>query len=87
MFRRSTRPEDEPQPPCHAYREVERVLPPGYLVANEPPTQGRKLIVTSRVDGLTSYWEMDPSTARYVYETLRTEGRPVDCTSAQYDNR
>jgi hypothetical protein len=79
--------ERPPQRPCHAYREVERALPPGFLVANVPPTTGRKLIVTSQRDSVTSYWEMDPMTAHFVFEELQHSGAEVNITSANYDNR
>lgn len=79
--------EDAPQPPCHAYREVEAVLAPDYLVAQQPPPTGRKLIVSSLVDRVTSYWEMDPWTARFVFDQLKANGAQVHVTSADYDNR
>jgi hypothetical protein len=79
--------EHTPQPPCLAYREVVACLPPWYLVAHCPPDKGRKLIVTSRIDRVSSYWEFDPDTARFVFDKLRDTGRPVDCTSTNYDNR
>lgn len=78
--------DDAPQPPCHAYREVEAVLSPAYLVAHTPPPRGRKLIVSSLVDRVITYWEMDPYTARFVYDQLRDNGAQVHVTSADYDS-
>lgn len=78
---------DAPRRPADAYMYVTNILPPGYLVANTPPLQGRKLMVKAYTDNVATFWEMDKDTARFIFNKLRDTGAPVDVTSSDYDNR
>lgn len=80
-------PEDYPRPPADAYFMVQNILPPGYLVANQAPTRGRKVMVKSHIDSVMTYWEMDKRTAVFVITELRRLQEPVEITTSDYDNR
>lgn len=78
---------DVPHAPADAYQWVEKALPMGYLVANQPPDVGRKLIVKAHSDQVSTFWEMDPATCKLTYANLRRMNAPVDITTTDYDNR
>jgi len=78
---------DIPHRPADAYLHVEAALPLGYLVAQQPPVQGRKLIVKAYSDGVLTYWEMDRDTCKRTYANLKRMGAPVEVTTTDYDNR
>jgi hypothetical protein len=78
---------DIPHRPADAYQYVEQALPVHYLVANQPPVTGRKLIVSAYSDGVRTYWEMDRDTCKRTYANLKRQGAPVEVTTTDYDNR